>query len=186
MVTRAMHWNHIPLTIETEGIQMKPNIFLTGLPILLISSIGFASPKQLSPADESAAFKVAGYVLKENQWRSTCGLEDTESASYTPGTIEDVRDINGDGHVDAVITEGGTFCYGNTGAGFSIVSSQGDGIWKLIISSQGIPEFLKIKGVDGWPDLLIGGPGFCFPVVRWNGSEYKQHHFEYEGKSCKP
>ncbi|MCK9608076.1 MAG: hypothetical protein M0R33_16660 [Methylomonas sp.] len=164
----------------------RRTILIIGAPILLACSIGSASPKQLSPADEFAAFTAGDYVLKGRQWRSACGLEDTESASYTPGAIEDVRDINGDGHLDAVITEGGTFCYGNTGTGFSIVSQQPSGNWKLVISSQGIPEFLTTKGVDGWPDILIGGPGFCFPVMRWNGQEYKQHHFEYDGKSCNP
>lgn len=39
---------------------------------------------------------------------------------------------------------------------------------------------------DGWPDISVGGPGFCFPVERWNGKEYKLHRFEYEGKRCKP
>ena len=24
----------------------------------------------------------------------------------------------------------------------------------------------------GFPDLLIGGPGFDFPIWRWNGKEY--------------
>lgn len=33
---------------------------------------------------------------------------------------------------------------------------------------------------DGWPDISVGGPGFCFPVGRWNGKKYKLHRFEYE------
>jgi hypothetical protein len=165
---------------------MKPEIFLTGLPILLMTSIGFASSTQLSSPDESAAYKAAGFSLKAKQWRSRCGLEDPGSPSYVPGTIADVRDINGDGGLDVVITEGGAFCYGNTGTGFSIVSKQRNGAWKLVLSGRGIPEFLGTKGADGWPDISIGGPGFCFPVLRWNGKEYKKHHFEYEGKRCKP
>jgi len=24
----------------------------------------------------------------------------------------------------------------------------------------------------GYPDLIIGGPGFEFPIWRWNGKEY--------------
>jgi hypothetical protein len=46
-------------------------------------------------------------------------------------------------------------------------------------------EFLKTRGADNWPDISVGGPGFCFPVVRWNGKEYKLQRFEYEGKRCK-
>ena len=29
---------------------------------------------------------------------------------------------------------------------------------------------------QGYPDLLIGGPGFEFPVLRWNGKTYAHHH----------
>lgn len=159
---------------------------LLAAPIAFFGSIGLAAPARLAAADEAAAFKAAGFILKSRQWRSECGLNDTDSASYMPGTIEDARDLNGDGRLEAVITEGGSFCYGNAGTGFAIVSDRGGGVWKLIYSGQGIPEFLAARGVGGWPDIAVGGPGFCFPVLRWNGKEYRQHRFEYEGKSCRP
>ena len=72
------------------------------------------------------------------------------------------------------------------GTGFSIVSKQANGRWKLIANGIGIASFLPTKGVGGWPDIEIGGPGFCFPVERWNGHEYRPHGYEYEGKVCKP
>ena len=67
-----------------------------------------------SSAERAAIFKAAGFVKKGTTWRSECGLEDP-SASYSPGTIAEYRDINGDGRPDALVTEGGTFCYGHTG-----------------------------------------------------------------------
>ena len=85
-----------------------------------------------------------------------------------------------------MISEGGTFCYGNTGQAFWLVAKQADGRWTLITQSTGIAEFLKTKGAQGWPDISVGGPGFCFPVQRWNGREYKLQRWEYEGKACKP
>ena len=48
-----------------------------------------------------------------------------------------------------------------------------------------MPDFLKTKGAAGWPDISLGGPGFCFPVVRWNGKAYVNQRLEYEGKPCK-
>jgi hypothetical protein len=48
-----------------------------------------------------------------------------------------------------------------------------------------VPRFLATRGKDGWPDLEVGGPGFCFPVQRWNGRAYAQHRMEYEGKPCR-
>jgi hypothetical protein len=144
-----------------------------------------AAPAKLSPADEAAAFKAAGFTRRGNAWRSTdCG--DPGTASSTPGTIEQVVDLNGDGRPEVLITEGGAFCYGNTGGGYFVVTQRADGGWKRITNGTGMAEFLKTKGTDGWPDLLVGGPGFCFPVQRWNGREYNLQRWEYQGKACKP
>ena len=33
----------------------------------------------------------------------------------------------------------------------------------------------KPEKSKGYPDLVIGGPGFCFPVWRWNGKAYDFH-----------
>ena len=133
----------------------------------------------LQAADEAAAFKTAGFKWRGGKWRSDC--DDPDSS----GVIESAEDLNGDGVPDVVITESGTRCYGNTGQRFWLVSKLGSGGWRLMTSSVGIPEFLKTKGADGWPDVLVGGPGFCFPAERWNGKEYKLHRWEYDGKACK-
>ncbi len=138
----------------------------------------------LQPADEAAAFKAAGFTKRGDAWRSACN--DPGTATYSPGVIDNVADLNGDGLPEAILTEGGTFCYGNTGQGYWLVSKLANGSWRLMTNGTGIPEFLKTKGADGWPDVSIGGPGFCFPVERWNGREYKVQRWEYEGKACKP
>jgi hypothetical protein len=104
--------------------------------------------------------------------------------SYAPGAIEQVKDLNGDGRPDAVVTESGGICYGNTGTAFWIVSQQANGSWKSMFNNVGIAEFLSTRGVGGWPDISIGGPGFCFPVMRWNGSAYVLNRRAYEGKPC--
>jgi hypothetical protein len=109
---------------------------------------------------------------------------DTSGAAYTAGAIETVRDLNGDGFPDAVVTEGSTYCYGMTGTGYVLVTKQANGTWKRITSGAGVPTFLDSKGVGGWPDIEVGGPGFCFPVERWNGKEYVLNRRSYEGKPC--
>lgn len=137
----------------------------------------------LSASEQAAAFKAAGFVLNNKQWQG-CG--DPGTASYTPGSIEAIGDLNGDGHPEAVINEGSVYCFGDAGTGFSLVSKQADGSWKLITSGNGMPNFLSSKGSQGWPDIEIGGPGFCFPVERWNGKAYVLHGHQYQGKSCRP
>lgn len=140
-------------------------------------------PAQLSPADQAAAFRAAGFTLKGKQWQA-CG--DPGTMSYSPGAIEDVKDLNGDGRPEAIITEGGTYCFGMTGTGYSLVSKGSDGKWVLIDQRQGIPEFLTTRGAANWPDIQVGGPGFCFHVVRWNGRAYVFNRNEYQGKRCTP
>lgn len=152
----------------------------------MMSALLLAAPAGaggLSNADAAAAFTAAGFKRAGGQW-AACG--DPGTASYTPGTIDRVADLNGDGRPEAVITEGSGFCFGMTGMGYSLVSKQADGRWKLMTGGAGIPSFLSTRGAGGWPDIQIGGPGFCFPVERWNGKAYALNRHEYEGKPCKP
>lgn len=164
---------------------MKPIILVVSASILFFFTpfaLSVSSASQLSAADEAAAFKAAGFKHKGRQWQA---CEDPTS-SYTPGAIENMGDLNGDGRPEALITEGGTYCYGHTGAGYSLVSKRADGTWRLITNGTGILTVLPIRGVGNWPDIEIGGPGFCFPVQRWNGSRYKLLRYQYEGKACRP
>lgn len=156
----------------------RPALFL-----LIALPLCAAAAPALSPADSAAAFRAAGFSLKGKDWRSDC---DDGSPSYTPASLDQVQDLNGDGRPEALISEGGTNCYGMAGAGYRVVSQQADGSWKLITSGTGMATFLTSKGVGGWPDIEVGGPGFCFPVERWNGKVYAVHGHQYEGKPCKP
>jgi hypothetical protein len=161
----------------SEGIVIALLLLLGAVPALAAST-------ELSADDAAAAFKAAGFTQHGKDWRSNC--EDPGTASYVPGAIESVSDLNGDGRPEALITEGGSYCYGDAGTGFTLVSKQKNGKWKLITLGTGIATFLKTKGKGGWPDIEVGGPGFCFPVWRWGGKEYKLNRHEYEGKACEP
>lgn len=149
---------------------------------LLAMAAASAAMPTLSPQDSAAAFRAAGFARKGGVWKL---CDDPGTPSYSPGEIETVRDLNGDGRPDAIIVEGSSFCHGNTGMGYVLVSKQPDGTWRKLTGGTGMVEVLKTRGLGNWPDLSIGGPGFCFPVVRWNGKGYASHRFEYEGKPCK-
>jgi len=139
------------------------------------------SPAALSGADQAAIYRAAGAVQQDGKW-VIC----TDDPAAAGASIDEVRDLNGDGHPEAVVSESGTFCYGATGTGFQLLSQQADGSWRLVTGDIGIPEFLESRGGGGWPDISIGGPGFCFPVQRWNGKEYVVQRHQYEGKACNP
>ena len=148
--------------------------------LLLTSFLIAAAPPKLSPADRIAVFKAAGAVQRGGKW-----LMCADQPNPGGATIDEVRDLNGDGRPEVVISEGGSFCYGAAEMGYALLSKQANGGWKLIDGGSGIPNFLATKS-GGWPDMEIGGPGFCFPVQRWNGKGYAFHRNQYEGKPCRP
>jgi hypothetical protein len=149
--------------------------------LLLAAMLAAAAPATEQPA----IFKAAGFKKAGAAWKSG-NCDGAESESYSSGNIETYSDLNSDGRPEAVVTEGGAICYGMTGTHFWLLSKQANGSWKLMTEETAMPEFLKTKGASGWPDISLGGPGFCFPVVRWNGKAYINQRNEYEGKACKP
>lgn len=144
-----------------------------------------AAAAQPSAAEKAAIFRAAGFIPRDGEWR-TKDCEGMEGASYTPGTVEEFRDVNGDDRPEAVVTESSAICYGMAGTHFWLLSQQADGAWKVMFHETGMPEFLATRGSDNWPDVSVGGPGFCFPVVRWNGTAYERQRFEYDGRACEP
>jgi len=132
-------------------------------------------------SDRVAIFKAAGATQRGGKW-IICGSDPQAGGA----SIDEIRDLNGDGRPEAVVSEEGTSCYGFTGTGFQVLSRQANGGWKRITGDIGMPEFLPSRGKDGWPDISVGGPGFCFPVQRWNGRQYVVQRYEYEGKRCQP
>jgi hypothetical protein len=130
-----------------------------------------ASPAhaQLTPAEQAAAFKAAGFKKARNGQHIRCE-EDPPTLSYMPGRVE-LADLNGDGQPEAWVKESSSFCYGNTAEFFVLLTRDGGG-WRKLLESSGIPTALK-RQTSGWPDIEVGGPGFGkFPVYRWNGSTY--------------
>lgn len=148
----------------------------------VLFTLALMSMAALSAADERAAFTAAGFKFNGKQWRQ-CG--DPGTASYQPGFVQSVQDLNRDGPPEAILTESSADCFGQAGQGYWIVSKQADGSWKLITKGVGIVRVLETRGAGNWPDLEIGGPGFCFPIQRWNGKAYVLNRNAYNGKPCR-
>ena len=91
-------------------------------------------------------------------------------------------DINGDGQEELFVVMGSVALYGNTGQGFELHMRDKSGKLKLQpdISGTGIPLILTVKNL-GYPDILLGGPGFEHPVYRWNGNNYTMNRKVKDG-----
>jgi hypothetical protein len=148
--------------------------------LTLIASLAAAAASP-APAELMAIYKAAGATRRGTKWVLCVDQPQPEGLR-----VDLYRDLNGDGRPEVILTEGGTFCYGRDEAGFAFLTKEASGAWRKMTEGSGLPEPLKTKGAAGYPDLSIGGPGFCFPVQRWNGREYANQRFEYEGKPCRP
>ena len=150
---------------------------------MLTSLIVLALAAAPSAADRVQIFRAAGFHPKAGQWTSeTC--EGVDSGSYSPGHIEPLGDLNRDGRPEVLVTESSAMCYGMTGQGYTLLTKSPSGRWAKLSQGIGIPTFLKTRA-NGWPELEIGGPGFCFPIHRFNGKTYVFHRQQYEGRPCR-
>ena len=125
---------------------------------------------------KAAAYRAAGFSLQGGKYKR---CDDPGTASYEPGAIQ-ALDLNGDGLPEAVITEGGTYCFGNTGTGFVLVTKTASGVWKVLADTEGVFTPMDTRNM-GWPDIMIGGPGFEFPVWRYNGQVYVFNRTVHDG-----
>jgi hypothetical protein len=143
---------------------------------LLIAATMMVAP---TTAETDAMFAAAGGVRRGKAW--TMCREDPRATMR----IDLMRDLNGDGLKDVIVVEDSARCYGAAGISFVLIASQPGGKWKKMIGGVGVAQVLDSRGVGNWPDISIGGPGFCFPVLRWNGRAFANHRREYLGKPCR-
>ena len=135
--------------------------------------------------DREGALRAAGYERRGGAWMASCetDVKPAPKDSWYGVESADMRDLNGDGIVEAVISGGSGYCFGNTGLAFTLLARSGSG-WKVIADNIGIPAFYPRKGI-AWPDIEIGGPGSdCFPFLRWDGREYVYGGRSLEGRIC--
>ena len=94
---------------------------------------------------------------------NTCGMPAAAEVQFL--------DLNRDGAPEVLVVFGNTCTSGMAGTSVVLfIKTQGQYRMNL-----GFPA-AEVTPLDtrnrGYADLLIGGPGFCFPVWRWNGSDY--------------
>ncbi|MDD1621934.1 MAG: hypothetical protein LUQ11_10680 [Methylococcaceae bacterium] len=135
----------------------------TGL-FLSLPTTGNETPK-VSAAELRAIYMAAGLTERNGQILDAC-------EQPTQPEIE-VKDLNGDGKPEVFVIVGGS-CYGSTGVNLSLLINDRRGHWKDNFGFPGVYRLLDSKNM-GYPDIEIGGPGFCFPVWRWNGNQYEIH-----------
>jgi hypothetical protein len=122
----------------------------------------------LSGAEQVAIYKTLGLVVDS----TGKGFLDT-SCSQPAGATVSFSDWNHDGKTEVLILFGNDCTSGMAGSSAVLLIRGPKGGYSTNLGfPAGAVDTLPTRNL-GYPDLLIGGPGFCFPVWRWNGKEYE-------------
>ncbi len=161
-------------------------VFLAGL-LLLAGVTGaaaadgpallFAKGKgKLSASEQRVIFDALGLKVAPD------GASLVDTACEQPaGAQVEFRDMNGDGKDEVLVLYGNSCMSGHAGMSVALFIQDSSGKYQLNFGFPGASADPQPEKSKGYPDLLIGGPGFCFPVWRWNGTAYAFHRSEAEG-----
>lgn len=125
---------------------------------------------KLTVTEKNFIYTKLGFHLSKDKKGFTDGEseEDAFSAEVLP------TDMNKDGLEEIFVSYGNTYTSGMTGSEI-VLFIKTNGRYQENLGFPGlIPDALSSSN-QGYPDLLIGGPGFEFPIWRWNGNKYNLH-----------
>lgn len=125
---------------------------------------------RLSIAEKNSLFLQTGFVLSKDQKQfasSEEGAADYPFDAYLYNT-----DMSADGKEEIFIVFGNSYTSGNMGSNAVLYIKDANGKYTANLGfPSSTPSMLPTKS-KGYADLVIGGPGFEFPVWRWNGKTY--------------
>jgi hypothetical protein len=125
------------------------------------------TPGALDQAQRVAIFRQLGLRVSDDG----TGLVDDTCGQ--PATAEvQIRDLNGDKVDEVLITYGNSCLSGMAGSSVAVFIRDKADRYQSQLGFPGVLAEVRPAKGGGYPDLLIGGPGFCFPVWRWNGAAY--------------
>lgn len=125
---------------------------------------------KLTNADKNQIYKLMNFDLSKD--KKLFVLKDADAADFPFNAIVFPTDLNKDGTEEVFIVFGNSYTSGNTGSSVVLFIKKSPGIFNANLGFPGVTPDVMPTVSKGYPDLLIGGPGFEYPVWRWNGKEY--------------
>jgi len=121
----------------------------------------------LPEADRVEIFQALGFQLApggQTLLEGLCGLAANQRVRF--------EDLNGDGDGEVIVDHGNACTSGGAGSSVTVFIRDGSGRFRPNLGVPGLVAGVLPTSYLGYADLLIGGPGFCFPVWRWDGEAY--------------
>ena len=95
-----------------------------------------------------------------------------QSCGQPAGAEVSFSDWNGDGEPEVLVIAGNSCTSGMAGSSAVLFIKDSAGTYQPNLGFPAASAEPQSTSNLGYPDLLIGGPGFCFPLWRWNGTVY--------------
>ena len=134
------------------------------------SSLFTSARSKLSTAEKNLIANKLGFILSGN--KDLPFALDKDSKDYPFAAIVMPTDLNKDGKEEIFITYGNSFTSGNAGSSVVLFIKNSSGTYEMNLGFPGMTPDILTTMNKGYPDILVGGPGFEFPVLRWNGTLY--------------
>lgn len=154
----------LPLTLIAQtNIKLSP-----------VAAALFKGVKSLSTiAEKNFIAQKTGFVLSGNKEQPFA--LDKESKEYPFSVMVMPTDLNKDGKEEIFIGFGNSYTSGNAGLSVVLYIKNAAGKYEMNLGFPGMVPDVLTTANKGYPDLVIGGPGFDFPVFRWNGKAYDNY-----------
>jgi hypothetical protein len=146
----------------------------TGGPDLLFTNA--QGTTALSAADRQAIYDLLE-LRKGADGKSLLFDEDSGCPPLMAGADIQVqgKDLNQDNQPEVIVSLGSACMYGMAGIGVSLFTRDAGGHWTRHNLGSGMLMVQDTRH-KGYADLEVGGPGFCHPLMRWNGTTYEFDH----------
>lgn len=164
-------------------------IFLSGIGLLFSLSPLFAqTTKSLSPEasllfknvksklnneEKNFIAKKLGFILSGNKELPFALDKDSKDFAFAATVMP--TDMNKDGKEEIFITYGNSYTSGNAGSSVVLFIKNSLGVYEMNLGFPGMAPDILTTMSKGYPDILVGGPGLEYPVLRWNGKLYDNY-----------
>lgn len=121
---------------------------------------------KLSPAEKNAIYKQTGFLLSADKKGF---IQDAQSADFPFNALVYTTDLNKDGKEEVFVQYGNSYTSGQAGSSIVLFIQEGGGNYKPHLGFPGMAAAALPTSSQGYPDLVIGGPGFKFPhlALEW-------------------
>lgn len=157
------------LLLHSSSVFAQSNTTLKPIANLLFKNV----KTKLTVVEKNSIATTLAFVPSGNKHLPFALDKDSKDYPFTALVLP--TDMNNDGKEEIFVLYGNTYTSGNAGSSIVLYIKNTAGVYASQLGFPGMaPDVLTTTNL-GYPDLLVGGPGFEYPVFRWNGKVYNNH-----------